>query len=60
MSGSLPGGYPLVDEPDMLIEQVPQAGLLAQFQHRDQARVRHEILFVEHRAVRGPGMRSLH
>jgi len=55
-----PGPDPLVSEPDVGIKQVRKPGPLRQFQDRDQPRVRHEILFIKHRAVRAPPMRSLH
>jgi hypothetical protein len=55
-----PRPHPLISEPDVLLQQARKPGLLGRFQHRDQPRVRHEILFVEHRAVRAPGMRCSH
>jgi len=57
---SRPGLDPLATETYVLVQQPQQPGLFSQFQQRHQTRVRHEVVLIEDRAVRAPGMRSLH
>jgi hypothetical protein len=52
--------HQLAGEPHMLIQQLRQAGLLGQFQHRDQSSARHQIHIIEHGDTAVPPMRQFH
>ena len=46
-----PGPHPRAGQLDVLADQPRKTGLLSQFQHRNQARRRHQVLLVEHRGL---------
>jgi hypothetical protein len=48
----------LAGEPDVLVQQARQAGLLGQLQHRDQSRARHQIHVIERGDTAVPPMRQ--